>query len=218
MRRIALVLVGGMLAAGAITQACSGDNANTDGGADATSNDVVATDVATDSPKADAPSNDCPTYTGSSDLCKAAVTHCQACGGFTGTSCDKAHFAEECEGFAALYSTQCTNEIVAAASNCDAAVSCTFTSFLDASLTTGQAKAANDYCAKCGDGGSCETNLAANVGLALYSDTVCNLIDTACTPDASTASACKLSTYQACAFGVAAANAPKNPCSDAGTD
>ena len=220
MKRIALWLIGISLGAGFAMQACNGgDDGTTDGSTtDATSGDAPSDVVAADSkPSSDGATFECPSYDGSVPMCQAAVAHCHACG-FTGSSCDLANFAGECEGFASFYSTQCQDLFVANATSCDASVSCTFTSLLDAGLTTAQQKTADDYCAECADGGGCVTNIVSNVGLELYGDAVNALIDTACTPDAGTASACNLTQYQLCAFSVAGAQVPKNPCADAGGD
>ena len=224
MKRIALSLIGMSFAVGLAMQACNGgdddltgDGATPDGSqGDAAQGDAAADVVADSKPPSDAAAFQCPSYDGSVPLCLAAIAHCQACGGSGGSSCDTAHFAEECEGYASFYSPQCDDLFVTNATECDASTSCTSEALADASLTNEQMKAANDYCLKCADAGDCIASVVLSAGLELYSNAVNTLIDDQCTPDASTASACKLTSYELCAFSVAGSQLPSDPCADAG--
>lgn len=208
-------MCGSALLAGGL-QACSGDSNNGDAGPDGTSSDA-AQDVV--------PGNDgspmdsgggCPTYTGSSAFCKALVSECNTCSlGSSVTSCVKANYASICEGEGTILSQAAQNAFVSCDNECgDAASACQQAALVDASLTSAQQKVVTDYCAKCGDGGSGCPSPTLHGFIAEFSDTIVNQIDQSCIPDAS--AQCGAALF--CFLGVAQANAPPDPCADAGTD
>ena len=185
--------------------ACGDDSNTSDGGPDATSKDSDT----------DAPATGCPTYTGSSQLCKALVTRCEACdAGGSATACQLASFSSYCENLTSYFSQAYLDAITSCASICDtnANSACTQAAIVDASLTAAEQKIGTDYCSVCGDGGSCLASL--NPELAQYSDSFATTLDNACKPDGSAACA----GFGNCIFATEQAVIPKPPCSDAGAD
>jgi hypothetical protein len=209
-----------VLAAGWGLEACSGDSNNADGGPDVTQGDSPASDG---NPQNEAgnDSGSCPSYTGSTVLCQAGITHCGACGSNL-TACQTAHYATSCEALANVYSTQLAAAYAACASTCDqdAMTACENANLADAALSSAQTKVATDYCGKCGgqDAGGCTATLEKDLKLVELNDSLAAQIDMVCSPDASTMAACSVAKYAACLGGQYGAALPADPCADASTD
>jgi len=208
----ATVIVGG-----ATAQACGGDNNNNgDSGPDATSSDAATGDSPTDSNQNGDVAVDaaCPTYSGSVPLCQASVAHCNACGVGNATACTLANFTAQCEAIATVYSQAFAAAYTACDAVCDqdAATACEKNAVADASFSTAQAQAANDFCAVCSDSGTCVPTFEKDI--VAYSDTVVSAFDSKCSPDASA----KCLTYGLCVSAVVAKALETGPCADAGAD
>jgi len=177
----------------AVVEGCGGDNAASDAGPDATQPDVSAGDSAppgNDAASDATPNGDgaagCPTYSGTSEFCKAIVTHCGACGNKNITACERANFTSFCDKVATAFSATFASAETTCATDCNTQAACIKGELAEAGLSTAQQKAATDYCTACSDAGSaCVAQVAAQLSLAEYSDTLVNAFDTTCTPDAS---------------------------------
>lgn len=189
--------------------ACGDDSNTSDGGPDATSKDS-----ATDAPATS--DGGCPTYTGSSELCKAFVARCEACdGGGSATACQVASFSSYCEGLTPYFSQAYLDALASCESICDtnANTACAQSAVADASLTAAEKKLGTDYCSVCSDAGSA-CLAALNGQLAQYGDSFATTLDNACKPDGAAACA----GFGTCLFATEEAVIPKPPCSDAGAD
>jgi hypothetical protein len=213
--------------------ACGDDNGANDSGTDATEPNDSSPDVTkpSDASPSDAKTNDasdggfagCPTYDGSVAFCKTIVAHCEACGPSLG-ACDTAHFQTECEAIVPLLSAEHVAAAAACVSACDTtdqnwgfeippSGTCQKTFLADASLTNAAQKVATDYCAKCGDGGACASQISSELDLVDYSDSLSTTLDQDCTPDASAACG---TPYFFCALGALGNAGGGILCSDAG--
>jgi hypothetical protein len=208
-------------------EACGGSGGNADGGPDATSNDAPASDTFQGDVSNDVSSQDasdaaltCPTYNGAVTLCNAEVARCNACGS-TLNACQTANYATLCGDYANVFSQAYAAAASACATTCDtdADTACTRAFLADASLTTAQTTPATDYCTECESANVavCVKAFENNFSLLDYSDTVCNTIASACTPDAATDAACAPAKYGTCAEEVIVGLIP-TICADAGGD
>ena len=183
----------GTFASGAFVASCSG-GINGDAGADASS----------DAPSSDA-STACPAYTGSSQLCKGLVSHCNACGPGDASACEQAHFTQNCEAQTTVYSQAFLNAYATCATTCDddATTGCQVTQLAAATLTPAQAKAVGDYCNACADASAVCTSNYGKL-FVQYSDTLASQIDTTC--------AASCANYFSCLLTVAQQSTPVDPC------
>lgn len=197
-------------------QACGGDDSTTgDAGNDVTVSDAPGSDVSQNDGGA------CPSYGGSIDICKGAVSRCQTCGAgsIDITSCEKANFDAYCNWANTIFSPQFESAFASCATQCDqdAESTCTKSILADASLSTPQQKLVDDYCAKCGTPG-CAAAFAKSLNVVEFNDTLVGQMDSKCTPDGGLDSGACTVGYQACIAAVTQAAFAGNPCGDAGGD